>query len=263
MDLIVERSLGDLRQKLKDLDGKLKCDMSDRFLRRFLRHKNYDVQAAFSSIEKYYRLRDEYPEKVWPRGKGIEWMEPYVSLNNCTVFPHKNPRDNTRIFVWRKGLWQPEQGKYDLADGLTWSLYMMDYLLFMRKDTEDDGWTSIMDLAGFEARHVPYCDLRVIRAYASILKGALPLKVKGIHFVNVPSVFQYVLRLIKFLLDGKLRNRIFVHSSVASLTKTIDPSVLPEEYGGSGKHISSRWIFDEMLPLEKQFEARSYQGFEE
>lgn len=262
MDRIVESALDDLRRKLKDIDDTLQCDMDDSFLTCFLRCKNFDVDAALSCIEKYYTLRKEFPDKIWPRGRGIKWMEPYVALNNCTILPEKNPIDNTRIFAWRKGQWRPEDGDYELADYLTWSLYMTEYVLYMKADAEEhEGWTYIMDLSGFSARHLPYCDQRVLRAYANILRGALPLKVKAIHFVNVPVVFQYVLGVIKFFLGGKLRSRIFVHSAVEDLHKTIDPSILPEDYGGSVKEFSSRWLFEEMLPLDQRFEMRSYDGF--
>ena len=72
--------------------------------------------------------------------------------------------------AWRKGDWIPEDEKYVLADYLTWGLYMTEYFLYKKaKLAADEGWTLIMDLSGFEARHIPYCDLRVVRV------GVLPL----------------------------------------------------------------------------------------
>ncbi|OQR73965.1 alpha-tocopherol transfer protein-like [Tropilaelaps mercedesae] len=257
-----EGALTDLRKKLDEIDHKIHCQTDDAFLLCFLRHKKFDVDAAFVSVQKYYKLRKEFPEKIWPRGKGVKWMEDYAALNNCTVFPIRNAIDGSWVFAWRKGDWIPEEEKYVLADYLTWGLYLAEYFLYKKaKLNADEGWTLIMDLSGFEARHIPYCDLRVVRAYTSILKGALPVKIKAIHFVNVPSVFHYVLVLIKFLLTDKLRSRFFVHKCVVDLSKTIDAECLPEEYGGSGTKFSSRWLFDEMVQYEQEFVERSYFGY--
>ncbi|XP_003742201.1 alpha-tocopherol transfer protein [Galendromus occidentalis] len=256
-------AMSELRRKIADKRNEIVCDTDEAFLLKFLDRKEFDVDSALASIVKYYNLRKEFPEKIWPRGKGVKWMEPFVALENCTILPMKNPKDNTRIFMWRKGHWNPEEKIFDLADCLTWSLYMTEYFLYMRRNDEEDcaGWTYIMDLSGFTARHIPHCDLQVVRAYSGILAGALPLRVKAIHFLNVPLVFQYALQLIKFLLGTKLRNRVFVHSSREKLTSEVDPSVLPEGYGDSGMKFSSRWIYEEMLQLEDQFEERSYHGF--
>lgn len=103
--------------------------------------------------------------------------------------------------------------------------------------------------------------MQSLQAYTSILKGALPVKIKAIHFVNVPSVFHYVLVLIKFLLTDKLRSRFFVHKNPLDLSKTINPACLPEEYGGSGTKFSSHWLFDEMVQYEQEFAERSYFGY--
>lgn len=41
---------------------------------------------------------------------------------------------------------------------------MAEYFLYKKAKLDaDEGWTLIMDLTGFEARHIPYCDLRVVR----------------------------------------------------------------------------------------------------
>ena len=263
MSLVVpEDALTEIRRQLKLKDDELHCDSSDSFLLSFLRHKKFDIDGALSCIYKYYKLRQEFPDKVWPRGKGVKWMKPYIALNNCTVLPQKNSFDNSWIFAWRKGEWKPEEEVYSLADYLTWSLYMTEYLLFMRPNgDEDEGWTYIMDLSGFGARHMRYCDMRVVQTYTSILQGALPLKVKAIHFINVPFVCHYVLKFIKYLLNNKLRKRVFVHSSVSNLSETIDTRCLPEEYGGTGPEFSSEWLFNEMLPYEEELQVRSYQGF--
>lgn len=93
-----EGALTELRKKLDDIDHKIHCQTDDAFLLCFLRHKKYDVDAAFASVQKYYKLRKEFPDKIWPRGKGVKWMENYVALNNCTVFPIRNAVDGSWVF---------------------------------------------------------------------------------------------------------------------------------------------------------------------
>lgn len=66
------------------------------------------------------------------------------------------------------------------------------------------------------------------------LQDSVPLRIKGIHIINQPKIFQMVFALFKPFLREKLRNRIIFHGTDReSLHKQIAPKCLPLCYDGT------------------------------
>ncbi|KAJ8867346.1 hypothetical protein PR048_031147 [Dryococelus australis] len=67
-----------------------------------------------------------------------------------------------------------------------------------------------------------------------VLQKAMPLRLKQIHIVNEPPIFSAVLRVLRPFMQEKLKSRFFCHGKdMSSLHRHIDPSCLPEDFGGS------------------------------
>lgn len=66
------------------------------------------------------------------------------------------------------------------------------------------------------------------------LQDSVPLRIKNIHIVNQPYVFNMVFALFKPFLKEKLKSRIIFHGTDRkSLHKYMSPKCLPECYGGT------------------------------
>lgn len=63
------------------------------------------------------------------------------------------------------------------------------------------------------------------------------MKLKEVHVVNVSPIVDTIINFVKPFLKEKIKNRIFVHSTLESLQKYVPKDVLPEEYGGSAGKI--------------------------
>lgn len=68
----------------------------------------------------------------------------------------------------------------------------------------------------------------------SLFQDSVPLRIKNIHIVNQPYIFNMVFALFKPFLRDKLRKRIIFHGTDRkSLHQYISPKCLPECYGGT------------------------------
>ncbi|XP_021918955.1 alpha-tocopherol transfer protein-like [Zootermopsis nevadensis] len=67
----------------------------------------------------------------------------------------------------------------------------------------------------------------------NIFQEAMPLRLKEVHIVNQPFLFNMVWQMFKPFVKEKLKKRLFFHGKkMESLHEHIDPSYLPEDYGG-------------------------------
>merc|ERR1711874_560268 len=67
----------------------------------------------------------------------------------------------------------------------------------------------------------------------SCCERALPMRHRDINFLNLPWTMSLIFQFAKSLLSEKIRNRFKTHSSLDSLQRSVDPAILPAEYGGT------------------------------
>ncbi|KOB70835.1 putative CRALBP [Operophtera brumata] len=88
----------------------------------------------------------------------------------------------------------------------------------------------------------------------TFIQDAMPLRLKEVHFVKQPMIFNVVWNMFKPFIREKLKNRIFFHGSkMLSLHKHLAPSHLPSDYGGELPAINysgADWypVINELLP---------------
>lgn len=90
------------------------------------------------------------------------------------------------------------------------------------------------------------------------------MRIKGIHIVNQPKIFQIVFALFKPFLREKLRNRIYFHGSdLASLHKHISPKHIPAAYGGTSQipRVNGDQWFEMLGQCDKEYKAINSYGF--
>jgi hypothetical protein len=96
------------------------------------------------------------------------------------------------------------------------------------------------------------------------LQESVPLRIKAIHIVNQPKIFNMVFALFKPFLKEKLRSRIYFHSTDRqSLYKYMSPECLPETYGGSvdAPKVSGDVWLELLLKCDKEYEAINSYGY--
>lgn len=143
-----------------------------------------------------------------------------------------------------------------------------------RQLTQLHGVVFVLDLAGLALSHVQSCTPFNLKTVINLSDG-YPMKIKGIHFVNHPYIFNTVHSVAKMFMKKKMKKRVshlaslriktlyaythlcayllcvFVQIQLhgydyTSLHKFVDPAILPKTYGG---------LLDDVDAEEKDFKG--------
>lgn len=110
-----------------------------------------------------------------------------------------------------------------------------------------------MDFEGLSMKQVmgltPSFSMRLL----SFIQDAMPLRLKEVHFVKQPFLFDIVWRMFKPFTREKLRKRMYFHGSkMDSLHAHLAPSHLPKNYGGQLPEID--YTAADLYPAIEKFE---------
>lgn len=197
------------------------------WIERFLYGCKYDEERTKQVLEKYYTVRLTIPEFFSNRDP----CQPGLVQSYDTVFIFTLPEltdEGYRVSIC--GLLDSDINKWSVRDFTVRSLMNFDVRLLEESCLGD---VYIMDLSGFTFKHLSHYTIGFIKKCVLCQIDAMPLRVKGIHFLYSPSFFGAFLSIFKFFIKKKLKDRIHVHyDDITTLHKYIPQKILPHEYGG-------------------------------
>lgn len=91
----------------------------------------------------------------------------------------------------------------------------------------------ILDASVATPTHFAKFTPALVKKFLVCVQEAYPVKLKEVHVVNVSPLVDTILNFVKPFLKEKIRNRIFMHSTMETLYERIPKDILPEEYGGN------------------------------
>ena len=100
------------------------------------------------------------------------------------------------------------------------------------------GFIILLDFTNIRLQHISQFTPDRIRRYVDCWEKMYPVHLRQIHFYNYPTIFDPILHLFRLFYCRKFNDRIYFHSRTSddsmkkSLHLYIDPSLLPNEYGG-------------------------------
>ncbi|XP_075406958.1 alpha-tocopherol transfer protein [Tenrec ecaudatus] len=213
--------------------------LSDSFLLRFLRARDFDLDLAWRLLKNYYKWREECPEissNLHPRSILGLLKAGYVG-----VLRSRDPT-GSKVLIYRIAHWDPKV--FTAYEAFRLSLITSE-LIVQDVETQRNGVKAIFDLEGWQYAHAFQITPSVAKKIACVLTDSFPLKVRGIHLINEPIVFHAVFSIIKPFLTDKIKERIHLHGIhyKPSLLQHF-PDILPVEYGGeefSMEDICQEW----------------------
>ncbi|XP_014462281.2 alpha-tocopherol transfer protein [Alligator mississippiensis] len=225
-----------VRAAAAELRGRAEADrsqpwplpLSDSFLLRFLRARDFNLELAWRLLKNYHKWRAECPEITAD-------LQPSSILNLLRAGYHGVLRSRdphgSRVLIYRIGQWDPKM--FTAYDVFRVSLITSE-LIVKETETQRNGVKAIFDLQGWRFAHAFQICPTVARRIAAVVTDSFPLKVRGIHLINEPLFFHPVFSLIKPFLTEKIKERVHMHGSnyIQSLTQHFPASILPQEYGG-------------------------------
>ncbi|KAM4687567.1 alpha-tocopherol transfer protein [Discoglossus pictus] len=245
---VVREAIQIIRRRAESESGHWPLGLSDDFLLRFLRARDFCIDQSFRLLKNYHKWRQECPEITAD-------LRPSSVLTLCRDGYHGvlRTRDDagSKVLIYRIAQWDPKL--FTAYDVFRVSLITSE-LIVKEVETQKNGVKAIFDLQGWRLVHAFQITPMIAKRIAAVMTDSFPLKVRGIHLINEPLFFHPVFAIIRPFLPEKIKQRIHMHGGnyLQSLHQHFSENILPPEYGGTGpamKELCEEWT-DYMMTSE-------------
>ncbi|XP_043798221.1 retinaldehyde-binding protein 1 [Apis laboriosa] len=255
----VKEGLAKLRIYLEE-DKTLYFRTDEEFLLIFLRPCKFYAKSAYELM----RRIAEFKEKNSSLLNNLMPNDEEVSITKHNVVNVIKERDHKgrRILIVNCGkTWNPSAVNSDQMFRL---FYLIHQLAMLEPETQIYGSVVIMDFEGMTMKQVMGITPSFCMRLLNFIQDAIPLRLKEIHIVKQPLLFNMVWQMIKPLVREKLKNRLYFHGSkMSSFHNYIPATYLPENYGGELPKInytSADW-YPVLLKYEDKIKQWNTYGF--
>ncbi|XP_070514066.1 alpha-tocopherol transfer protein-like isoform X3 [Cardiocondyla obscurior] len=254
-----KQSMARLQELLK-AEKDLKCPIdNEAWLIRFLRPCKYYPESSLNLIKHYYNFKVKHSsiyDNLKPsREKNI------FEHNILTVLPNRDQHGRRILIIELGKKWKHNKCSLDeVYKGCV--LYLEAAML--EPSTQIAGAVVIFDMDGLTLQQTWQFTPPFAKRIVDLLQEAMPVRIKNLHIVNQPYVFNMVFALFKPFLKEKLRNRIIFHGTDRkSLQQYISPKCLPAQYGGTLElqQISGPQWYSLLIQVDKEYDAISSYGY--
>ncbi|CAH2104807.1 unnamed protein product [Euphydryas editha] len=232
-------------QYLKDWLSKqphLRACTDDQWLVAFLRGCKYSLERTKEKLDLYYSLRTIAPDLFNVKHDDSKFDE-LLNIGSQLILPETATPTSPRTIIIRPGVYNPDT--FNISD-LFALMYTTQKILLLDDDISIvSGIQWIIDLKDVKIGHLLQMTPSIINKMVYSTQETAPIRMKGIHFVNIPGAFGKVLNTMKTFLNEKNKSRLYVHQNYEELHKHIPKKMLPKDYGGysaSIKEIIDNWM---------------------
>ncbi|XP_050438801.1 retinaldehyde-binding protein 1-like [Adelges cooleyi] len=224
----VQESLAGLRAILKEKNTLLFKD-NDEYLKIFLRPTKYYPESAYKLMKRLAEFKKKH-DKILANPLPREEKKLFTENNVVNVLVDRDQK-NRRILVLNMGsAWDP---KCLTSEQLFKVLYLIQVASLVEQETQVRGAVIIIDFHGLSTKQVMALSPSFAMTLLLYIQEAMPLRLKEVHIVRQPFLFNMVWPMFKQFIGEKLKKRLFFHGNkMASLHKHLDANMLPEDYGG-------------------------------
>ncbi|XP_012289204.1 alpha-tocopherol transfer protein-like isoform X2 [Orussus abietinus] len=256
----VQKEAVDRFRELLKGETDLLCPLeNDAWLIRFLRPTKYYPESALKLVKNYYSFKvkhaNVYDGLKPSREKNI------FEQNILTVLPNRDQHGRRILIIELGKKWKHNKCSLDeVFKGCV--LYLEAAML--EPTSQIAGAIVIFDMDGLSLQQTWQFTPPFAKRIVDWLQDSVPLRIKNIHIVNQPYVFNMVFALFKPFLREKLKSRIIFHGTDRkSLHQYISPKCLPDCYGGTLQipRVTGPQWFELLLKCDKEYEAINSYGY--
>ncbi|XP_014212881.1 alpha-tocopherol transfer protein-like isoform X2 [Copidosoma floridanum] len=247
-------------RKLLRAESNLKCPIdNDVWLTRFLRPCKYHPDSALKLVKNYYQFKVKHANVY--DGLKPSRERNIFQHNILTVLPNRDQHGRRILIIELGKKWKHSEVTLDeVFKGCV--LYLEAAML--EPTTQIAGAIVIFDMDGLSMQQTMQFTPPFAKRIVDWLQDAVPLRIKNIHIINQPYIFNMVFALFKPFLREKLKSRIIFHGKDRkSLHKHISAKWLPECYGGTltiPRVTGSQWL-ELLLLCDHEYEAINSYGY--
>ncbi|EDS40010.1 cellular retinaldehyde-binding protein [Culex quinquefasciatus] len=201
----------------------------DDFLVAFLRPSHFYVDSALKlmrNLAEFLKTHNDI-KNVLP----VDLKDEICNYNLVTVLTNRDQRGRRMVVVHMGEIWDPKAVSEDKIFAI---LYTIHKLAVMEQTTQINGAVVLYDFEGLGMKQVKGMSPGGTKRLLSFIQEAAPLRIKGVHFVKEPMLFNMVWALMKPFVNDKLKKRMYFHGSdMKKLHAHVNADCLPANYGGT------------------------------
>lgn len=217
----------------------------------FLEGCKYRTDVTKRKIKNYLEVRKTTPEWYENRDPSLLEIKRLLQLGVFLPLPHKDEENRYTILV-RATIHDPQT--IPISHVYKIGMMVLDLLLANDHDVSKNGVNVLIDLSGVSFGHVYQMTPFLVKKTVFLWQDCYPIRFKTLNFVNCPYFVGWLINLMKNFMTQKLKKRVKVHGSYDELHGVLDPSRLPEEYGGTdGKLEPIKDDWDERINSKKEW----------
>ncbi|XP_076242878.1 retinaldehyde-binding protein 1 [Calliopsis andreniformis] len=245
-------------KKFLEEDKTLYFSTDDDFLLIFLRPCKFYAKSAYELMKRVADFKEKNAslfDNLLPTDEKVALLEGNV-VNVLKGRDHKG----RRVLIVNSGkTWDPSKVS---ADQILRLFYLVHDVAMLEPETQIFGTVVIMDFNGLSMKQVMGLTPSFSMKLLNFIQDAMPLRLKEVHIVKQPFLFNMVWQMFKPFVREKLKKRMHFHGDkMSSLHGFIPPSHLPKNYGGNLPEIdysSADWYPTLIKEEDKIKEWNSY-----
>ncbi|XP_043466272.1 alpha-tocopherol transfer protein-like isoform X2 [Leptopilina heterotoma] len=247
-------------QELLRAEPDLHCPLdNEAWLIRFLRPCKYYPESASKLVKNYYSFKVKHSNVYLGLKPSNE--RNIFEHNILTVLPNRDQHGRRILIIELGKKWKHNKCSLDeVFKGCV--LYLEAAML--EPTSQIAGAVVIFDMDGLSLQQTWQFTPPFAKRIVDWLQDAVPLRIKNIHIINQPYIFNVVFNLFKPFLREKLKSRIIFHGTDRkSLHQHMSPKCLPSCYGGTLEipTISGPQWLELLLKCDKEFDAINSYGY--
>lgn len=215
-------------------------------------HSNYcQMEETKATIQYYFTYRTQYAEFFANRKILHDDMQVAMKTWLITMLPQSTEEGYRVIFL---RLMDNDPRKFCLNDAMKLLIFVSD--AFLSEVGPSNGFLIVADFEGALLGHLLRVGVRSIKRFLYYLQEAFPVRLKGIHIINVNKVVEALVSMMKPFMKKELHEVFYVHSNPQTLFDFVDARILPANYeNGTAESVEElqERVSEHLISLEDFF----------
>ncbi|XP_049538613.1 clavesin-1-like isoform X2 [Anopheles darlingi] len=222
-------AIEELRLLLKTTTDMYFSDEED-FLLIFLRPCHFYAESALKMMRRIAEFKRSN-QPLLDNLKPEEEKRAFVEHSVVNVLVNRDQKGRRVLLVNCGAAWDP---KAVSSEQLFRVFFLIHLVAQLEPSTQINGIVVVLDFDGLSLKQVKALSPAFCKRLITFIQDAMPLRLKEVHILKQPFIFNMVWALFKPFIREKLKSRIYFHGNeLAQFHRYVSPDHLPADYGGT------------------------------
>ncbi|XP_076647670.1 alpha-tocopherol transfer protein isoform X1 [Halictus rubicundus] len=256
---VVQQALKDIKVMVQG-EPDLTLPEDDEFFQKFLRPCKWYPKSTYELLKRFYKFRANHPrhcDNLLPSNE-----KKVLSAEILIPLPDRTPNGCRVLLINAGRKWNTKEIS---IDEIFRSVMLSLDAAMAEPKTQIAGVHVILNMEGMSLRHVAQLTPTFAAMLTDWVQRCLPCRLKGIHIVNQPFIFNMVYAVFKPFLLEKTQKRLHFHGTDRdALISHLGAKSVPTDLGGEmvlPKVPIGEGICEYFCWYEKEFEASNKCGY--